>query len=367
MSGRRARGRAIPAIVLSSSLFVPTSASADDDCVVSTAAFPPGVWAAQGGSFLQDISDGISTGFLEGNFGFTLTVENSGVAYGDFVMVLNGTLEDTIDLSSANAVIVQSGPITGTGALAEVHGSSDFDIDANIDVAGRDGRDLFSGGHLLFENHADFSRPYTTIIEPSFVNCGEAIGNLSSDPSTPIVFIATRIGAAPDTDADIGGMTVDFLEGISALHDGDGFDPDGFGQLVNQGEAIDALIAAQEYCATQDLGSLAPGGSTRDLFRSTLAETLYTFASRAAAGEFTVAEIISVYATAIRGSMFGGPAGSCVAEGDPAREGLKSAFEQALIDRYDQALSTHDSAEQTMIRVAAAQYEMTDVLQAIGF
>lgn len=356
-------------MVIVGGIMVPASfvAASDDGCVVHTAAFPPGVWSAERVTFVHDISDGFSNGFLEGNLGFTLIVGNDGEVTGDFVSVLTGTLEDTIDLSSANAVIVQSGEVIGTGAHVEVHGTAQFDIDANIDVAGRDGRDLMTGGHLLFEHHADFEQPYSTVITPSFVNCGEAIGNLSSDPSKPVLFIATRVGAAPETDSDIATMAVDFLEGIAAVHDATDFDPAAFGELVIRGEAIDALIAAQEYCKTQDLGSLTPGGSAHDLYRQTLAETLYTFASRAGAGEYSVATIISVYATAIRGAMFGGPAGSCILAGDDARDGLKSAFEQALIARYYQAQSEHNSADQTMIRVAAAQYAMTDVSNEIGY
>lgn len=341
-------------------------AESDDDCVVNTAAFPPGVWSAQGVSFLHDIGDGFSNGFLEGSLGFVLTVGNDGEVTGEFVSVLSGTLEDVIDLSSANAVIVQQGQISGTGALAQVNGTAEYDIDANIDVSGRDGRDLITGGHVLFEHHADFVQPYATQIIPSFINCGEAIGNLSDDPAAPVLFIATRVGAAPETDADIASMTVDFLERAMAVHGAAEFDPAAFGEVVIRGEAIDALLAAQEYCKTEDLGSLAPGGSVRDLTRQTLAETLYTFASLAGGGEYSVATIISVYATAIRGAMFGGPAGSCVMNGDPARDGLKSAFEQALIARYYQAQGEHNAADQTMIRVAAIQYGMTTVTNEIG-
>jgi hypothetical protein len=369
-AGRRARRRRVGVVVLAGAVLAPASlalADTEDDCVVNTAAFPPGVWSAQSTSFIQDISDGFSNGFLEGNIGFALTVGNDGEVTGEYVSVLTGTLEDVIDLSSANAIIVQQGQATGTGALVQVDGTAEYDIDANIDVAGRDGRDLMTGGHLLFEHHADFVQPYATQITPSFVNCGEAIGNLSSDPSTPILFIATRVGAAPEGESDIASMTVDFLDQVDAVRSAGEFDPTAFGEVVIRGEAIDALLAAQEYCKTQDLGSLAPGGSVRDLTRETLAETLYTFSARAAAGEYSVATIISVYATAIRGAMFGGPAGSCVVGGDPAREGLKSAFEHALIERYYQAQTEHNSNDMTMIRVAALQYGMTAVTNEIGF
>lgn len=361
---RRPRRRRPVAVVIGVAAATAASGTVDAvTCDGHVPAFPPGHWTAHGITFRSNLDDGISSGYLEGEFAFELDVSGAGVATGSYSGVLTGQLDGLTDSSSAGAVIIQHGEINGTGVLAVVDGTTGFDIDASIDVAGSDGIDIFTGGGSLYQGDVEFERPFTTTIAASQANCGEVVGNLSADDDAPAFFIATR--TAPDTsDTDIAMLATEYLAATEQLNAAP-LDPQQLAASVELGEYIDAAIAAQDACHTVDLDSLDRGGSTRNVLSLLISDDLHEYAERAIAGEYSTAELISVYTTAVRGGFFGGETGGCGTEG-PAASGLRTAFERALIQRWSDAVESLDHVERLTVEAAAVQFGMTNLIETIG-
>jgi len=302
---------------------------------------------------------------MSGAIGFSLDVDDTGKISGTYSAAFGGSLEAIGEDTSSTASILVNAELSGTAANVDVRGESSFEIGSSIDVSGADGIDVFAGRPVSIPSSATFTRPYTSQIVPSFANCGEAIGNLSQDPDNPILFIATRTTGSKSADADLSSAVIDLLDWAEAVLAEEAPDSGALHRLVREAEEIDALVAAQEYCHPEELGSLARGGSAHDLMRSTLLEILFRFMDRAAAGEYTTADVISAFTAATRGAAFGGSAGDCVGEDDGAFGLLRTQTEDVLRARHS-AAQAGDPDEVAAIEVAALQLGMDSISTPTG-
>jgi hypothetical protein len=334
-----------------------------EGCVPSTAAFPPGDWLASGITMTIEDVDEVSVVVGIESGGFSLTVDESGGASGDFQMGGEGGLEMLgSDEGYAAATWITSGQLSGTASLIQVDGETDLALDGVIDVSPNKDVDPFTGqDELDFTNN--ISRPYRRQFSPSAANCTQAFGTLDGPAeygttSPQSFFLAVRQGAGA-REVDVQGQLAELLEIAQTVLQMDPADTDVLLDFVHEMLKFESLLASLESC---DAGNELDMGGAWGMLQSVMFNAMNQFLSAAAHGAYSTRDVITAVSIWIQGGSLGWRDDVCldVTPTDGAMD-LFVKFEDVLLDRY----ATGDSADRSRIAAAAYQYGLQRVIAAV--